>query len=37
MSIMEIGCCGAYCKTCKAFVDKTCKGCKVGYEKGENE
>lgn len=37
MSIMEIGCCGAYCKTCKAFVDKTCKGCKVGYEKGERD
>ena len=26
-----LGCCGAYCKTCKVFQDKLCKGCKVGY------
>lgn len=26
----EIGCCGAYCKTCREF-EKTCKGCKLGY------
>lgn len=35
MSMIEIGCCGAYCKTCLAFVNKTCKGCKIGYENGE--
>ena len=27
-----IGCCGAYCKTCRQFVDGFCKGCKLGYE-----
>ena len=37
MSVEEIGCCGAYCKTCPAFRDKTCKGCKVGYESGERD
>ncbi len=29
----EIGCCGAYCKTCREFL-KTCKGCKSGYSDG---
>ena len=29
----EIGCCGAYCKTCREF-EKTCKGCKPGYLDG---
>jgi hypothetical protein len=37
MSIEEIGCCGAYCKTCQAFVQQTCKGCKIGYKKGERD
>jgi hypothetical protein len=32
-----IGCCGAYCKTCKALRDGTCKGCKLGYEKGNRD
>lgn len=27
-----IGCCGAYCKTCRPFQERTCKGCKVGYD-----
>lgn len=26
----KIGCCGAYCKTCRE-VQKTCKGCKLRY------
>lgn len=30
-----IGCCGAYCKTCKPYRKGFCKGCKLGYEKGE--
>ncbi len=30
-----IGCCGAYCKTCRAFVLGSCRGCKLGYERGE--
>ena len=29
-----IGCCGAYCRTCRAFADVTCRGCKLGYESG---
>lgn len=37
MSIREIGCCGAYCKTCLALLDKTCRGCKLGYENGERD
>ena len=41
MSILEIGCCGAYCKTCiqnqqeKYPDEKSCRGCKVGYKTGE--
>ena len=29
----KIGCCGAYCKTCREF-QKTCNGCKSGYLDG---
>lgn len=32
----EIGCCGAYCKTCREF-QKTCKGCKLGYLDGSRD
>ena len=33
MSIREIGCCGAYCKTClTATSGANCRGCKLGYE-----
>lgn len=32
MSVLEIGCCGAYCKTCPEFKNTRCQGCKVGYE-----
>ena len=31
MSKEEIGCCGAYCKTCKVYKANLCKGCKIGY------
>lgn len=37
MSVSEIGCCGAYCRTCPAFREQVCKGCKIGYENGERE
>jgi hypothetical protein len=37
MTIAEIGCCGAYCRTCRAIADKTCAGCKLGYAKGERD
>ncbi|MCP4703612.1 MAG: DUF3795 domain-containing protein [candidate division Zixibacteria bacterium] len=34
MSIEEIGCCGAYCRTCKEFTENRCYGCKLGYSDG---
>ena len=37
MSVEEIGCCGAYCRTCKVFATEACKGCKVGYKSGERD
>ncbi|MEL4305652.1 hypothetical protein [Methanococcoides sp. LMO-2] len=40
MTVIEIGCCGAYCKTYREFKNKKCRGCrqfiefiqKEGYE-----
>ena len=32
-----IGCCGAYCKTCKPFIEGFCKGCKLGYGDGKRD
>ncbi len=29
-----VGCCGAYCRTCRPYIDGHCKGCKLGYEGG---
>jgi hypothetical protein len=37
MSILEVGCCGAYCRTCQAFHEQSCKGCKIGYENRERD
>lgn len=37
MSKEEIGCCGAYCKTCRALLEKVCHGCKLGYGSGERD
>jgi hypothetical protein len=43
MTILEIGCCGAYCKTCMQWQkdkypnQRTCLGCKLGYESGERD
>jgi hypothetical protein len=38
MAITEIGCCGAYCKTCIEFVTKgKCIGCKLGYDNGARD
>jgi len=38
MSIREIACCGAYCKTCRIFTTKgTCRGCKLGYENSSRD
>ncbi len=36
MSKELLGCCGAYCRTCKAYTQQ-CKGCKVGYDTGERD
>lgn len=35
MLMKDIGCCGACCKTCHALINKSCRGCKLGYESGE--
>ncbi|MFH1049420.1 MAG: DUF3795 domain-containing protein [bacterium] len=32
-----IGCCGAYCKTCKPFTEGFCKACKIGFDTGERD
>ncbi|MFA5014386.1 MAG: DUF3795 domain-containing protein [Actinomycetota bacterium] len=37
LTIRFIGCCGAYCKTCKVLIEGFCKGCKLGYDEGRRE
>ena len=37
MSKEMMGCCGAYCQTCKVYAQQLCKGCKVGYVTGERD
>ncbi|MCK9306724.1 MAG: hypothetical protein CVV31_01940 [Methanomicrobiales archaeon HGW-Methanomicrobiales-2] len=37
MSLTDIGCCGAYCGTCRALKEQACKGCKIGYDTGERD
>jgi hypothetical protein len=37
MSVREIGCCGAYCRTCRPYTTGFCRGCKIGYEKGQRD
>lgn len=32
-----IGCCGAYCRTCKPFTGGICQGCKQGYDTGRRD
>lgn len=32
--VAYVGCCGAYCGTCRALQDACCKGCKLGYRAG---
>jgi len=34
-SIKYIGCCGAYCRTCRPYKEGSCKGCKIGYDNGK--
>jgi hypothetical protein len=33
----EIGCCSAYCRTCKEHLKSFCKGCKLGYSDGSRD
>ncbi|MBN1856200.1 MAG: DUF3795 domain-containing protein [Dehalococcoidia bacterium] len=35
--VKYVGCCGAWCRTCKPFVKGFCKGCKLGYQNGERD
>jgi hypothetical protein len=35
VSIRQIGCCGAFCATCRELTGGHCHGCKLGYESGE--
>ena len=37
MATHELGCCGAYCRTCKALAAGACRGCKTGYESEERD
>ncbi|MBN2407835.1 MAG: DUF3795 domain-containing protein [Elusimicrobia bacterium] len=37
MNIARIGCCGAYCATCKVGRTGQCKGCKSGYADGSRD
>jgi hypothetical protein len=37
MTLVQIGCCGAYCGTCRAWKDQSCKGCKIGYVNRERD
>lgn len=37
MSAINIGCCGAYCKTCPEFQKGACQGCKLGYARGKRD
>jgi hypothetical protein len=37
MGVEEVGCCGAYCGTCRAYKDNTCLGCKIGYQDGNRD
>ena len=38
MLIREIGCCGAYCKTCLPSIEAgVCHSCKLGYDEGKRD
>jgi hypothetical protein len=38
MPVAEIGCCGAYCRTCRALAPRgQCLGCKLGYSGGQRD
>ncbi len=35
-SVTDMGCCGAYCASCREFLS-TCKGCTKGYTDGSRD
>jgi hypothetical protein len=37
VSQIDIGCCAAYCGTCRALADGTCPGCRSGYDTSERD
>lgn len=37
MTVREIGCCGAYCRTCRGLREGGCRGCKLGYGTGKRD
>ncbi len=37
MSLVEMGCCGAYCGSCSIIKEQLCKGCKIGYLDGQRD
>jgi len=36
-TVEDIGCCGAFCGTCKVKKENACIGCKAGYKTGGRE
>ncbi len=36
-AVNGIGCCGAYCGTCRVLSHALCKGCKLGYLDGRRD
>lgn len=36
-NLQLIGCCGAYCKTCRAYTGGACRGCTIGYRSGDRD
>jgi len=37
MSEDQIGCCGAFCGSCREMTEGRCPGCTAGYESGDRE
>ena len=36
-TVEDIGCCGAFCGTCKVKTQEICEGCKTGYSNNERD
>lgn len=37
MTAIEVGCCGACCRTCRELAHGICSGCKLGYDTGQRD